>query len=156
MDQTRRNVLRAGGGASLLALLAAAGMLRPDAAFAADWNQKAFDAKNLKDAFDALGADGRADSADIVMVAPEIAENGAVVPIGATSKIPGTESIAILIAKNPNPLAAVFEIPAGTEPGVMTRVKLAQTSDVYILVKARDKYYATRKEIKVTIGGCGG
>ena len=156
MDQTRRNVLRAGGGASLLALLAAAGMLRPDAAFAADWNQKAFDAKTLKDAFDALGADGRADSADIVMVAPEIAENGAVVPIGATSKIPGTESIAILIAKNPNPLAAVFEIPAGTEPGVMTRVKLAQTSDVYVLVKAHDKYFATKKEIKVTIGGCGG
>src|SRR5487761_2758638 len=135
MDQTRRNVLRAGSGASLLALLAAAGMLRPDAAF------------------DELGADGRADSADIVMVAPEIAENGAVVPIGATSKIPGTESIAILIAKNPNPLAAVFEIPAGTEPGVMTRVKLAQTSDVYVLVKAHGKYYATKKQIKVTIGG---
>ena len=156
MDQTRRNVLRAGGGASLLALLAAAGMLRPDAAFAADWNQKAADAKDLKDAFDALGADHRAESTDIVMVAPEIAENGAVVPIGATSKIPGTESIAILIAKNPNPLAAVFEIPAGTAPGVMTRVKMAQTSDVYVLVKAHDKYYATKKEIKVTIGGCGG
>ena len=92
-------------------------MLRPDAALAADWNQKAFEAKTLKDAFDALGAGGRANSTDIVMTAPEIAENGAVVPIGATSKIPGTESIAILIAKNPNPLAAVFDIPAGTEAG---------------------------------------
>lgn len=156
MDQTRRNVLRAGGGASLLALLAAAGMLGPGTALAADWNQKAADAVNLKEAFDALGADGRAESADIVMEAPEIAENGAVVPIGATSKIPGTESIAILIAKNPNPLAAVFDIPAGTDPAVMTRVKLAQTSDVYILVKANGKYYATKKQIKVTIGGCGG
>ncbi|MHB8668434.1 MAG: thiosulfate oxidation carrier protein SoxY [Burkholderiales bacterium] len=157
MDQTRRNVLRAGGGASLLALLAGAGLLQPGTALAAaDWNQKAADAKDIKDAFDALGAEGRTESSDIVMVAPEIAENGAVVPIGATSKIPGTESIAILIAKNPNPLAAVFDIPAGTAPAVMTRVKMAQTSDVYVLVKAQGKYYATRKEIKVTIGGCGG
>ena len=156
MDQTRRNVLKAGGGASMLALLAAVGMLRPDAALAADANQKAFDAKNLKDAFDALGAGGRVESADIAMTAPEIAENGAVVPVGAVSKIPGTESIAILIANNPNPLAANFDIPAGTEPGVMTRVKLAQTSEVHVLVKAQGKFYVTKKEIKVTIGGCGG
>lgn len=156
MNLTRRSVLKAGGGASLFAVLATAGMLRPDAALAADWNQKAFDAKNLKDAFEALGAGGRVDSADIVMTAPEIAENGAVVPIGVSSKLPGTESIAILIAKNPNPLAAGFDIPAGTEPGVMTRVKLAETSDVHVLVKAQGKYYVTKKEIKVTIGGCGG
>ena len=77
-------------------------------------------------------------------------------PIGVSSKLPGTESIAILIAKNPNPLAAGFDIPAGTEPGVMTRVKLAETSDVHVLVKAQGKYYVTKKEIKVTIGGCGG
>jgi sulfur-oxidizing protein SoxY len=156
MDQTRRIVLKAGGGASLLALLATAGIVRPEAALAADWNQKAFEAKNLKDAFDALGAGSRIDSADIVMTAPEIAENGAVVPIGALSKIPGTESIAILIAKNPTTLAASFDIPAGTEPGVSTRVKLAETSDVYVLVKAQGKYYVTKKDIKVTIGGCGG
>jgi sulfur-oxidizing protein SoxY len=156
MNRARRNVLKAGGGASLYALLAAAGMMRPDAALAADWNQKAFEAKNLKDAFDALGAGSRIDSADIVMTAPEIAENGAVVPIGAVSKLPGTESIAILIARNPTALAASFDIPAGTEPGVSTRVKLAETSDVYVLVKAQGKYYVTKKEIKVTIGGCGG
>ena len=156
MNRTRRNVLKAGGGTSLYALLAAAGMLQPDAALAADWNQKAFEAKNLKDAFDALGAGNRIDSADIVMTAPEIAENGAVVPIGAVSKLPGTESISILIAKNPTALAASFDIPAGTEPGVSTRVKLAETSDVYVLVKAQGKYYVTKKEIKVTIGGCGG
>lgn len=156
MDQTRRNLLRTGGGAGLLALLASAGMLRPDAAFAADWDQKAFEAKVLKDAFDALGAGNRTDSADIVMTAPEIAENGAVVPIAATSKLPGTESIALLIAKNPNPLAANFTIPSGTDPAVSTRVKLAQTSEVYVLVKAQGKYYVSKKEIKVTIGGCGG
>ena len=156
MNQARRKVLKAGGGASLLALLGAAGMLRPEAALAADWNQKAFEAKNLNDAFDALGAGSRIESADIVMTAPDIAENGAVVPIGVASKIPGTESIAILIAKNPTTLAASFDIPAGTEPGVSTRVKLAETTEVYVLVKAQDKYYVTKKEIKVTIGGCGG
>ena len=156
MDQTRRNVLKAGGSASLCALLATAGIMRTEAALAADWNQKAFEAKNLKDAFDALGAGSRIDSADIAMTAPEIAENGAVVPIGALSKLPGTESIAILIAKNPTALAASFDIPAGTEPGISTRVKLAETSDVYVLVKAQGKFYVTKKEIKVTIGGCGG
>jgi sulfur-oxidizing protein SoxY len=156
MNHTRRILLRTANGAGLLALLAAAGIMRPMAALAADWNQKAFEAKNLKDAFDALGAGSRTDSAAIVMTAPEIAENGAVVPIGAVSKLPGTESIAILIAKNPTALAASFDIPAGTEPGVSTRVKLAETSDVYVLVKAQGKYYVTKKEVKVTIGGCGG
>ena len=156
MNQTRRDVLRAGGGASLFAVLAAAGMLRPGAALAADWNQKAFEAKNVKDALDALGAGNPASSNDIVMIAPEIAENGAVVPIAATSKIPGTESITFLIAKNPTALAASFDIPSGTEAAVSTRVKLAQTTDVHILVKAQGKYYMTKKEVKVTIGGCGG
>ena len=156
MDQKRRKVLEAGAGASLYALLAAAGMMRAEAALASDWNQKAFEAKNLKDAFDALGAGNRVTSNDIVMTAPEIAENGAVEPVGAVSKLPGTESIAILVAKNPTALAASFDIPAGTEPGVITRVKMAESSDVYVLVKAQGKYYVTKKEIKVTIGGCGG
>jgi len=156
MNQTRRNVLRAGGGASLFTLLAAAGLLRPGSAQAAEWNQKAYAAKNIKDALDALGAGNPASSNDIVMTAPEIAENGAVVPVAALSKIPGTESIAFLIAKNPTALAANFDIPSGTEASVSTRVKLAQTSDVHVLVKAQGKYYMTKKEIKVTIGGCGG
>lgn len=156
MNQTRRNVLRAGGGASLFAILAAAGLLRPGSALAADWNKKAFESKELQEAFDALGASGRADSDAIKMIAPEIAENGAVVPIGVESALPGTESIAILIAKNPTPLAANFHIPAGTEASVKTRVKMAQTSNVYALVKAQGKYYMAKKEIKITIGGCGG
>jgi sulfur-oxidizing protein SoxY len=130
--------------------------MQADAALAADWNQKAFEAKNLKDALGALGAGNPVNSNDIVMTAPEIAENGAVVPISAASKLPGTESISILIAKNPTALAASFDIPAGTEPTVSTRVKMAETSDVYVLVKAQGKYYTTKKEIKVTIGGCGG
>ena len=78
------------------------------------------------------------------------------VPIGITSNIPKTESIAILIEKNPNMLSAVFDIPAGTDPALSTRVKMAQTSNVYALVKADGKYYVASKEIKVTLGGCGG
>jgi sulfur-oxidizing protein SoxY len=87
---------------------------------------------------------------------PEIAENGAVVPIGITSAIPKTDAIAIMIEKNPNMLAALFELPEGTEPSLSTRVKMAQTSNVYAVVRAEGKYYVAAKEIKVTLGGCGG
>ena len=78
------------------------------------------------------------------------------VPIGITSRVPQTDSIAILIEKNPNILAAVFDLPAGTDATVSTRVKMAQTSNVHAVVKAEGKYYVASKEIKVTIGGCGG
>jgi len=156
MNQMRRNTLRAGGSAGLLALLAAAGIVTPGELLAADWNKIAFEVKTMPDAFKALGAGSPATSADIVMRAADIAENGAVVPVGVESKIPGTESISILVDKNPSPLAASFTIPAGTDPLVTTRVKLGQTSDVYAVVKANGKYYVAKKEIKVTIGGCGG
>ena len=78
------------------------------------------------------------------------------VPIGVTSKLPSTESIAILVEKNPFTLAALFDLPAGTEPTISTRVKMRETSNVYALVKAGGKYFMTSKEIKVTLGGCGG
>ena len=156
MNHMRRRTLKAGGGAGLLALLAAAGFVRPSDVLAADWNKAAFEVKTTQDALKALGASGPANSADIVIRAADIAENGAVVPVGVESKIPGTQSISILIDKNPNALAASFEIPAGTAPSVTTRVKMGQTSDVYALVKANDKFYVTKKEIKVTLGGCGG
>jgi sulfur-oxidizing protein SoxY len=79
-----------------------------------------------------------------------------VVPVTVVSAIPSTQSIAILIEKNPNTLAAVFDLPAGTDPSITTRVKMAQTSNVYALVKAGGKFYVAHKEIKVTLGGCGG
>jgi len=156
MNQMRRDTLKAAGSAGLLALLAAAGIISPAEALAADWNKAAFEGKSMQDALSALGAGSPATSADIVMRAADIAENGAVVPVGVESKIPGTQSMAILVDKNPSPLAASFDIPAGTDPSVTTRVKLGQTSDVYALVKANGKYYMAKKEIKVTIGGCGG
>ncbi|OGA73093.1 MAG: thiosulfate oxidation carrier protein SoxY [Betaproteobacteria bacterium RIFCSPLOWO2_12_FULL_65_14] len=156
MNRIRRDMIKAGGGASLLALVAAAGFVRLGTAAAAEWNKAAFEVKTVAEAFKALGAGTPANSADILMKAPDIAENGAVVPIGIESRIPGTESIAVLIEKNPNPLAASFDIPAGTETMFTTRVKMAETSNVYALVKANGKYFVSKKEIKVTLGGCGG
>ena len=157
MGTTRRDALKTGGGATLLALLAGAGWLVPRAAQAQAWNKAAFETHAMDETMKALGGAPPAQSKDIAFVAtPDIAENGAVVPIGIASSIPKTESIAILIEKNPNMMAALFDIPAGTEPAITTRVKMGQTSNVYALVKADGKYYVASKEIKVTLGGCGG
>lgn len=155
MNHQRRDVLKAGGSLGLFGLLVAAGLIRPEVAEAA-WNKGAFDAKTLDEAFAALGAGKPADSADIQITAPDIAENGAVVPVGVVSNLPRTEQIAILVEKNPFMLAANFEIPAGTVADIQTRIKMGQTSDVYALVKADGKFVVARKEVKVTLGGCGG
>lgn len=157
MKTTRREMLKTSGGMTLLGLLAAAGWLKPGDASAQAWNKGAFEAKSMDEAVKAFGGGAPAQSKDIAFIStPDIAENGAVVPIGVASSIPKTESIAILVEKNPNILAATFDIPAGTDPSVSTRVKMGQSSNVYALVKADGKYYVAAKEIKVTLGGCGG
>ena len=157
MDGKRREMLKTGGGLTLLSLVAAAGWLKPDAAHAADWNKAAFETKSMDETMKALGGSAPAQSMSITFVStPDIAENGAVVPIGVVSAIPKTESIAILIEKNPSMLTAVFDIPPGTDPAVSTRVKMGQSSNVYAVVRADGKYYVAAKEIKVTLGGCGG
>ncbi len=156
-DRARRAALKKGGGVTLLALVAAAGWLRPELARAQAWNKAAFDTRNMAETMQALGGGEPVQSKDILFFqTPDIAENGAVVPVGITSNIPKTESIAILIEKNPNMLAAVFEIPPGTEPSLTTRVKMGQSSNIYALVKADGKYYVAAKDVKVTLGGCGG
>ena len=156
MNAGRRRVLKTGGGASLVTLLAAAGWLRPGDALA-DWNKAAFESKTMEEAYKTIAGGAPAQSKEIAFVStPDIAENGAVVPIGVSSKLPKTESIAILIEKNPNMLAGTFDIPEGTEASVTTRVKMGQSSNVYALVKADGKYHVAMKEIKVTLGGCGG
>ena len=157
MDSKRRQALKSGGGLTLATLLVAAGWLKPGDAAADAWNKSAFETKSLDDTMKALGGGTPAASKDITFFStPDIAENGAVVPIGITSNVPKTESIAVLVEKNPNMLAAVFDIPAGTEPSLSTRIKMGQTSNVFALVKADGKYYVASKEIKVTLGGCGG
>jgi len=133
-----------------------AGLFKPLAALAASWNKDAFGAKNAADALKGLGASGAAPSKDLVIEAPQIAENGAVVPIEITSNLPGTTSIAVLIEKNPFPLAGVFEFRDGALPFVRLNVKMGETSDVRVLAEAGGRRYTAAKEIKVTIGGCGG
>jgi sulfur-oxidizing protein SoxY len=157
MNRKRRELLKTGSGGSVLALLAAAGWLKPGAAHAQAWNKAAFETHKKAETMKALGGAEPAQSKDIVIFqTPDIAENGAVVPVGISSNIPKTDSIAILIEKNPNMLAATFDIPAGTDPTISTRVKMGQSSNIYALVKADGKYYVAAKEVKVTLGGCGG
>ena len=155
MDHNRREFIRAGG---VLGLMVAAGLMTAEQAQAqqAAWNKAAFDTKSVDDTVKALGGTSAAQSGDIAITAPDIAENGAVVPVGVTSKIPNTQAIYILVEKNPNTLAAGFGIPAGTEANVATRIKMGQTSNVYAVVKADNKFYTASKEVKVTLGGCGG
>jgi sulfur-oxidizing protein SoxY len=158
MDSGRRKLLKGTSGAAVLGLAMAAGLFKPGSAWAQpSWNKAAFDTKSLNDAVKALGGAQPIESKDIQFVnSPDIAENGAVVPFTIVSKIPKTESIALLIEKNPNILAANFAIPEGTEPWVNTRVKMGQSSNVIALVKADGKNYYATKEVKVTLGGCGG
>ncbi len=156
MNQQRRHVLQASRAVTVMGLAAAAGLLPAQSAWAEAWNKAAFDGKTLADVVKAMGGAAPAQSADIVINAPDIAENGAVVPVGVTSKIGKTESIAILVEKNPSALAASFDIPTGTDATVTTRVKMGQSSNVHALVKADGKYYVATKEVKVTLGGCGG
>jgi sulfur-oxidizing protein SoxY len=153
MDQGRRDALRI---SSVLGLAIAAGLISPREAFADEWNKTAFDAKNYNDATKGMGATPITPSKDVVLNAPDIAENGAVVPLSVSSALLNVTQIAILIDKNPNTLSANFTIPAGTEPSISTRVKMRQTSVVYALIKANGKWLMASKEIKVTLGGCGG
>lgn len=156
MKQSRRDLLAASGGVTVMALAASAGLFKSGELHAQEWNKGAFDTKNLQDTVKAFGGNGATESKDIAITSPDIAENGAVVPVSVSSKLGKTESIAILVEKNPNALSAAFDIPGGTEAFVSTRVKMGQTSNVHALVKADGKYFYATKEIKVTLGGCGG
>ena len=139
---------------ALVAVLAF-GVLKPLAVLAA-WNKEAFGAKNPGDALKSLGAVNATPSKDVHIEAPQIAENGAVVPVEITSAIPGTTAIIVLIEKNPFPLAGRFEFKEGALPFVKVNLKMGETSDVRVLAEAGGKHYVATKEIKVTIGGCGG
>lgn len=156
MNQLRRKFLKAGGAASAMSVCIAAGLLQPGRVLALEWNKSAFDAKAVPDALKGLGAGSPIDTKDILIKAPDIAENGAVVPVEVTSKLPDTQSIAIFVEKNQNPLIADFTIPRGTEGYVSTRIKMSQTSVVRVVVNSGGKFYTGSKEVKVTIGGCGG
>jgi sulfur-oxidizing protein SoxY len=151
MNQQRRTLLQL---TALVGLMAGAGLITQ--AEAAAWNEAAFKAKTVDDVAKVLGSGATPTVSDAVNLrAPDIAENGAVVPVGVETTLKATE-MAILVEKNPNALAAMFVLPEGAEPFATTRVKMGQTSDVYALVKADGKWFMASKEVKVTLGGCGG
>ena len=154
MQQTRRSVIKAGGAAALLAAFGGA-LLKPGRALAA-WNKSAFEAKSAVDAMRALGMANAEESKAIEIRAPEIAENGAVVPIDITSNVPGTTSISMFIEKNPFPYTGTFDFSQGSLPYVHVRVKIGESSPVRVVATAGGKHYTAVKEVKVTIGGCGG
>ncbi len=155
MNALRRNVLKGATGAGAVAVAVAAGLITPARVLAAT-PRAAFDAKGVSDTLKALGITSPADSKDITIKAPDIAENGAVVPVEVTSGIAGTTAIAILAEKNASPLVAGFDFQGGAQGFISTRIKMANTSMVRAVVTAGGKTYTAAKEVKVTIGGCGG
>jgi sulfur-oxidizing protein SoxY len=152
MHNRREMLARSAGVAGLLAGLG----LLPAPAQAA-WPQAAFDAKTLADAVKALGAAAPVESKDVTLTGPDIAENGAVVPVAVASTLPGVKRLLVLIEKNPNTLAAAFDVSDAVEASFATRVKMGQSSNVYaVAITADGRALYAAKEIKVTLGGCGG
>jgi len=141
---------------STVAVAVSAGLLAPGQVLAAAWPKNAFDAKSVGEALAGIGAGSPAASNDISIKAPDIAENGAVVPITVETSIKGVTGIAILAEKNAAPLAGNFMLGKTAEGYVATRIKMTKTCDVIAVVSAGGKTYSNKKEVKVTIGGCGG
>ncbi|MBT8127380.1 MAG: thiosulfate oxidation carrier protein SoxY [Gammaproteobacteria bacterium] len=156
MNQNRRVMLKGSLAAGVVGAAVGAGLLTPKAVLAA-WSKEAFEAKEVDAAMKGnFGSTDAAASDKIKLKAPDIAENGAVVPITVTSQIDGTTHMSILVSGNATPLTSTYELGQTTEAYISTRVKMGKTSDVIAVVKADGKLYSTKKEVKVTIGGCGG
>ncbi len=140
--------------AAVAAALGAAGLLPARAQSA--WNKAAFEAHTLADVVKALGASRPTESRDVSLTAPDIADNGAEVPLVAACALPGLRRLAFVVEKNPNALAAVFELSDAVEPRIDLRVKMAQSSDVFAVALLADgRVLYARKDVKVTLGGCG-
>ena len=156
MNHNRRVLLKGSLAAGAVGAAVSTGLLTPKTVMAA-WSKAAFEAKEVNAALtSAMGGADASASDKIKLKAPDIAENGAVVPITVTSNIDGTTNMSILVAENNTPLTSTYELGPNTEAYISTRVKMGKTSDVIAVVKAGGKLYSTKKEVKVTIGGCGG
>lgn len=149
----RRSFLKSTIVASATGAAVTTGLLSPSSVFAAN---KINEAKSVDEVMTILGATGATESDKIKIKAPEIAENGAVVPVGITSEIEGTTEIVSITAANPTPFSARYLIGEGAVPAVKSRFKMGKTTDVIAVVKAGDKYYTAKTNVKVTKGGCGG
>jgi sulfur-oxidizing protein SoxY len=151
--QTRRDTLK--HSAIVAGLLATTGLF-PQYALAA-YNKNAFEAKTLAEVLKALGAGAPVESKDVTIGGPDIAENGAVVPLTASTVLPGAKQILILVEKNPAAMIAMFNLTDSVDANVATRAKMGQSSDVYaVAIMADGKVLFAKKEVKVTLGGCGG
>ncbi|MEN8106656.1 MAG: thiosulfate oxidation carrier protein SoxY [Pseudomonadota bacterium] len=151
----RRTFLKGSVATSAIGMAVSAGLLTPRMVLAA-WPKAAFEASTVDDALSGLfGSTTLTGSDKIKIKAPDIAENGAVVPVSVTTDL-AAESISIIAEKNTSPLAASFILGSGTEGYVSTRIKMGKTASVIAVVKSGGKLYSTGKEVKVTIGGCGG
>jgi sulfur-oxidizing protein SoxY len=153
---SRREVLKRS--AAVASLMMAAGLLPTVAAAqTAAFNTAAFDAKNMADLMKALGASAPTESKDVTIQGPDIAENGAVVPLGASTTLAGVKRMLLLVEKNPSMLSAMFDFTDAVETSISTRVKMGQTSNVIAVAMTNDgRVLFAQKEIKVTLGGCGG
>ncbi len=139
---------------SALAALLGAGLLQASCVLAAEPDRPGFNAKDLASALKAINAEGAQAHKDLIISAPDVAEDGAMVSIDVTSNIPNTQSLTVLVEKNPFPLAAQFEFFSGALPQITTRIRLGQSSSVQVIARAGGKLYVARTDIKVTVGGC--
>lgn len=156
MNFGRRVFLKTAASGAVVLAATAMGLLKPLSALAMTWNKSAFSAKTTEQAMSEAGYGGAIESSDIVLTVPDIAEDGAMVPVEATSNIPGTTSMAFFAEKNPNPMVAEFLFSDGALPYMSLHIKMAKTSVFRVAVRAGGKVYTAGREIKVTIGGCGG
>ena len=153
----RRDFLVRSTGVTALGLVAVSGVSPARAQSVTVWKNAVFDTKSFADAAKMLGATSPPlESKDLILQAPEIAENGSVVRVSALSNLPNTTQISFVVEKNPSAVAAIFDIPKDTDANVATNIKMGQSSNVYALAKVGDKYFYAVKEVKVTLGGCGG
>ena len=156
MNMKRRVFLKGSLASGMVAIAVGAGVLSPRQVLAA-WPKDAFEAKSVNDAMNGLLNTDLAPASDAIKLeAPDIAENGAVVQVKVTANMDNVESITIISEKNQTPLIASFNLAGGTQGFISTRIKMGKTSNVIAVVKAGGKVYSARKEVKVTIGGCGG
>lgn len=153
VDSQRRAQLRTIGGTGLYGALASLGLFGGTSA--AQSPDTAFRAKSLGDALKALGIGSPADGAAMSIVAPDVAENGAIVELTLRSALPRTDLMALLLERNPFPLAAVYSFHEGMETEITMNVKMAESSSVVLVARAEGRYYAVRRQVAVTLGGCG-
>lgn len=164
MNTSRRQFLKLAGGGSAPVLLVGSGLIprralaagEPLHALAPGDDRKEFKAHTLDELVRSLGGTNAQSSDDIELTVPQIAENGAVVPVEIRSKLANTRMIAVACEKNPNALSALFRLPDATEPYVSMRMKLAETAKVTALVQTDEGFFYTDHLVKVTLGGCGG